>query len=494
MRTDGSVERQREAWLRSVCRMLCVLLLVQASGLPALAAEAASGETGGARTVRAVVAAVEVVVGRGEAVAAGLWEMAVSIAPATAETGRRVAQPVTVRPTAERTESAARPAPGEVAPVVAPGAVPPPQPPGLPSLTAVSSPAATAASSLDSVPLLPTINLVSLPKEPPDPSPAAVLAPIPGRYEAVYAFDACDPLDPWKVYDPANPAASDLAALDHTQGFWIAATEAATLPVAGTQPAATEVPLCAGWNLVGYPLAQERPPLAALSSIADRLVRVYGFDPSDPADPWEVFDPAVPPWVSDLDAMRPGRGYWVLVSAPGTLRYENEGAPPAVELSAPVDLAEVTAPAAVVGTVTSGLLAGWTLGVRPAGEAGPFVEIAAGDTPVAAATLGTLDPTLRLNGLYELRLQATDFAGQVAETSITVAVEGQQKIGHFSLSFSDLEVPVSGLPIQVVRTYDSRDTRPGDFGAGWTLDIRQGSYRNNRPPGDGCGICPHEAR
>ncbi|MCP3937670.1 MAG: RHS repeat protein, partial [Actinomycetia bacterium] len=61
----------------------------------------------------------------------------------------------------------------------------------------------------------------------------------------------------------------------------------------------------------------------------------------------------------------------------------------------------------------------------------------------------------------------------------------QMKIGHFTLSFVDLAIPVSGLDIEIIRTYDSRDKQPRDFGVGWNLDIRQGSYRNNRAPGDG---------
>ena len=40
------------------------------------------------------------------------------------------------------------------------------------------------------------------------------------------------------------------------------------------------------------------------------------------------------------------------------------------------------------------------------------------------------------------------------------------------MSFNDLSVPVAGLPIQVIRTYDSRDKSAGDFGAGWTLGIK----------------------
>ncbi|MCP3938921.1 MAG: RHS repeat protein, partial [Actinomycetia bacterium] len=59
------------------------------------------------------------------------------------------------------------------------------------------------------------------------------------------------------------------------------------------------------------------------------------------------------------------------------------------------------------------------------------------------------------------------------------------KIGRFTLSYVDLAVPVSGLDVEIIRTYDSRDQQPRDFGVGWSLDIRQGSYVNNRAPGDG---------
>ena len=36
---------------------------------------------------------------------------------------------------------------------------------------------------------------------------------------------------------------------------------------------------------------------------------------------------------------------------------------------------------------------------------------------------------------------------------------GNFKVGQFSLSFLELSVPVSGIPIQLLRNYDSRDTR-----------------------------------
>ena len=40
------------------------------------------------------------------------------------------------------------------------------------------------------------------------------------------------------------------------------------------------------------------------------------------------------------------------------------------------------------------------------------------------------------------------------------------------MSFRDLSVPGSGIPIEITRTYDSRDQRTNDFGVGWSLDVR----------------------
>jgi YD repeat-containing protein len=82
------------------------------------------------------------------------------------------------------------------------------------------------------------------------------------------------------------------------------------------------------------------------------------------------------------------------------------------------------------------------------------------------------NPTLLLNGTYLLRLVSLHPVGNAYVDQIALVVRGQQKIGNFTLSFNDLAVPVAGLPIQVVRTYDSRDKRQGDLGVGWTLGIK----------------------
>jgi len=310
-----------------------------------------------------------------------------------------------------------------------------------------------------------------------------VLDPIAGAVARVYAFDACDPGDPWKLYDPADPGTSDLAAISPSIGFWLEGSAGATLPEAGPEPVETSISLCAGWNLIGFPASSPRPVAAALASIAGQYLRVFAFDPTDPEDPWEVFDPAVPAWVDDLAELRPGRGYWIYATEATTLTISNASDGPTVAILDPVDLDEVTAPSDVVGTVRSPSLAGWELGFRAEGDA-TWIPIAAGAATAEAQPLGLFDPTLLENGLYELRLAAADTLGRIAEQVVDVVVDGQMKIGHFALTFVDLEVPLAGLPIQVLRTYDSRRRgRSGDFGFGWTLEIRQGSLVHNRVPG-----------
>ena len=151
-------------------------------------------------------------------------------------------------------------------------------------------------------------------------------------------------------------------------------------------------------------------------------------------------------------------------------RARPSGAAPVASLRSPATGARLSVPTDIVGTATSDSLASWQLERRLKGDA-EWARFASGTSPVADGPLGTLDPTLLLNGLHEVRLTVTDTASRIARAAVVVVVREQVKVGHFSVSFVDLEVPVAGLPIRVTRTYDSRDKRRGDFGAGWRLDL-----------------------
>jgi len=76
------------------------------------------------------------------------------------------------------------------------------------------------------------------------------------------------------------------------------------------------------------------------------------------------------------------------------------------------------------------------------------------------------------NGLYDVKLTAKDASGNTASTTRTYQLEGEMKVGNFTISFNDLTIPVAGIPITITRTYDSRVKTKGDFGVGWTLDIK----------------------
>ena len=92
------------------------------------------------------------------------------------------------------------------------------------------------------------------------------------------------------------------------------------------------------------------------------------------------------------------------------------------------------------------------------------------------------------NGIYLLRLEATDVNGASASTEVPIEVEGDAKIGVMRLSFVDLVVPAAGVPITVTRTYDSRVKTRRDFGVGWTLEVSAGHVDHNRAPGVGWSI------
>ena len=179
----------------------------------------------------------------------------------------------------------------------------------LPATTSDGS--ISVVSSLDSfdLSLVAGWNLASFPIIPSNPSVSAITAGTESSFNAIYAYDAIDAGDHWKTYYLG--AGGDLTTLDHTQGFWVHATEPYTLTVQGTLPITTVIPLIAGWNLVGYPSATTRPVQVATAGIAANLVAVYAYDVA--TDSWERYRPGAPSYVNTLAEMEAGIGYWIKV-------------------------------------------------------------------------------------------------------------------------------------------------------------------------------------
>ena len=156
----------------------------------------------------------------------------------------------------------------------------------------------------------------------------------------------------------------------------------------------------------------------------------------------------------------------------------NSGSLLSVKIVSPGDGSTVTQPTVVNGTVTAptanGVTTAWELSVRSAGSNDSWQVLSSGtttggtDIPVA----GRFDPTLRLNGLYNLRLIAATSDGRYAEDISSVIVEGNMKIGNYHIAFNDLTIPVAGIPITVTRSYDTlQKDFANDFGQGWSLQV-----------------------
>jgi hypothetical protein len=155
-------------------------------------------------------------------------------------------------------------------------------------------------------------NLISSPLQPTESKIELVLDSIAGNYDLVVAYDGCDLADQWKQYDPsAPPFANDLTNIDETRGFWIRMTITDTLVISGTELDSTTIPLCTGWNLVGYPSRKGRElPDALDDSIAGAYDLANAYKASQ-SPPWKTFDPNAPPYANTLTDMQSSFGYWI---------------------------------------------------------------------------------------------------------------------------------------------------------------------------------------
>ena len=87
--------------------------------------------------------------------------------------------------------------------------------------------------------------------------------------------------------------------------------------------------LHAGWNLVGYPLAQTQAVSVALASITDQLAAVYHYDAQQTQ--WQQHfmnvDAAFAPQINTLTQLEFGKGYWINVTQTVPFNLHPEGSP-----------------------------------------------------------------------------------------------------------------------------------------------------------------------
>jgi RHS repeat-associated protein len=137
------------------------------------------------------------------------------------------------------------------------------------------------------------------------------------------------------------------------------------------------------------------------------------------------------------------------------------------------------------GSAEDASFAYYTLKYREAGTQNDWVEISRGTSSVHDGVLGIVDGTNMENGDYTIRLDVYDAYGNGSAMQTQVRVDGQQKIGQFSLAFEDMSFDLPGVSLTAVRAYDSRVKSIGDFGYGWRLDLRSIKLSESAAAGNG---------
>jgi RHS repeat-associated protein len=143
---------------------------------------------------------------------------------------------------------------------------------------------------------------------------------------------------------------------------------------------------------------------------------------------------------------------------------------PVVSVQFPTD--NITEIIDIIGSINDPNLDYYVLEVAPAGTE-DYKEVFRGTNAVTNGVLGKFDPTSLVNDTYTMRLTAFDTGGRGTAVDREVAVTGELKLGNFRLSFTDIAVPVTGIPITLTRTYDTLTSkRQDEFGYGWRMEFR----------------------
>jgi hypothetical protein len=160
-------------------------------------------------------------------------------------------------------------------------------------------------------------NLISSPVQPSSPSVTSVLAPISGKYDAVYAYNSST--NSYTSYIPGEDG-NTLNTIEWGRGYWLYANSSASLSISGSNPGGS-VQLVEGWNLVGFPGTTATPAAQALSSISGKYEAVYGFT----SNQYEGF---IPGGDSDMTTMSPGKGYWIYATESAQWTVRSSTTPP----------------------------------------------------------------------------------------------------------------------------------------------------------------------
>ncbi len=158
-----------------------------------------------------------------------------------------------------------------------------------------------------------------------------------------------------------------------------------------------------------------------------------------------------------------------------TLTYNvidvNPAAAPHVTIVSPTPGTDLVGPTPIVATISATQTTGlsWSVTARNLRTQQAYT-LGTGTGTVNAGPLAVVDTTLLPNDSYRIAVAATNIAFTDTK-EWDVSVVGNFKLGNFTYSVADVSLPLAGIPITISRMYDSLDTAPGDFGAGWRLGV-----------------------
>lgn len=151
---------------------------------------------------------------------------------------------------------------------------------------------------------------------------------------------------------------------------------------------------------------------------------------------------------------------------------EKDETSPEVCIEAPTAESSIKTKTQIIGTAKDETgLAYYTLEYCIEGT-NEYIELNRSTQEIKNGVLGTIDPGVLENGRYLIRLTGVDNGGNRIRTVQPINIEGQLKTGNMYMSFDDISADVSGIPLTVTRSYDSRNKQCGDFGYGWKLGLQ----------------------
>ncbi|QEG20491.1 putative Ig domain-containing protein [Mariniblastus fucicola] len=154
---------------------------------------------------------------------------------------------------------------------------------------------------------------------------------------------------------------------------------------------------------------------------------------------------------------------------------------PTAAITSPAEAGTVVGFASIVGTANHENFGSYTLSYRHFDDS-EFTTITTSDTAVVNGELGVWDTSLLRNDEYVLRLEVESGNGVMNVAEQNVGLAGELKLGNFQLQFTDMVVPVAGIPIQITRVYDTLQADvEGEFGYGWRLEFRDTNLQVGLP-------------